>query len=191
MSDDSSQNDLSPPETPALPAEKRSRTPAAARPQTTPKKSVRKSSKSSKKELPMAEDKPKSFEEAAQETVKAAEETVRAAEATLRDKVKDVQEKARTKAKEVVEDVQEQLEDTPFDEFIEHQRKAVTEAGKALESLIPKGFREHGEAAVKEAVEGYRRLFNNIIDQVVSTIEKVKVEETAEAPDGDKKAKSK
>ncbi len=139
----------------------------------------------------MADDKPKSFEEAAQETVKAAEETVKAAEATLREKVKDVQEKARSKAKEVVEDVQEQLEDTPFDEFIEHQRKAVTEAGKALESLIPKGFREHGEAAVKEAVEGYRRLFNNIIDQVVSTIEKVKVEETAEAADDGKKAKSK
>lgn len=139
----------------------------------------------------MADDRPKSFEEAAQETVKAAEETVKAAEATLRDKVKDVQEKARTKAKEVVEDVQEHIEDTPFDEFIEHQRKAATEAGKALESLIPQGFREHGEAAVKEAIEGYRRLFNNIIDQVVSTIEKVKVEEAGEAADDGKKAKSK
>lgn len=139
----------------------------------------------------MAEDRPKSFEEAAQDTVKAAEETVKAAEATLRDKVKDVQDKARSKAKEVADDVQERLDDTAFDEFIDHQRKAVTEAGKALESLIPEGFREHGEAAVKEAIEGYRRLFNSVIDQVVNTIEKVKVEEGAEPTDGAKKAKSK
>lgn len=140
----------------------------------------------------MATEKPKSFEEAAQDTVKAAEETVKAAETSLRDKVKDVQEKARARAKEVAEDVQERLEDTPFDEFIEHQRKAATEAGKALESLIPAGFREHGETAVKEAVEGYRRLFNNVIDQVIGTIEKVKVEEgSSEASDGKGKAKPK
>lgn len=139
----------------------------------------------------MAEEKIKSFEEAAQETVKAAEETVKAAETTLRDKVKDVQDKTRTKAKELAEDVQDRFEDTPFDEFIDHQRKAATEVGRALESLIPEGFREHGEAAVKEAVEGYRRLFNTVIDEVVNSIEKVKLAETAEASPKAKKPKAK
>lgn len=139
----------------------------------------------------MAEEKVKSFEAAAQDTVKAAEETVKAAEATLRDKVKDVQDTTRTKVKELAEDVQERFEDTPFDEFIDHQRKAAMEAGKALESLIPEGFRDHGEIAVKEAVEGYRRLFNSVIDQVVSAIEKVKLEEAAETTSKAKKAKTK
>lgn len=139
----------------------------------------------------MAEDKVKSFEEAAQDTVKAAEETVKVAETALRDKVKDVQDKTRTKAKEMAEEVQDRFEDTPFDEFLDHQRKAATEVGMALESLIPEGFREHGEAAVKEAVEGYRRLFNTIIDEVVSSIEKVKLAETAEVADKAKKTKAK
>ena len=139
----------------------------------------------------MAEEKLKSLETAAQDTVKAAEETVKAAEATLRDKVKDVQDTTRTKVKELTEDVQDRWENTPFDEFIDHQRKAATEAGRALESLIPEGFRDHGEAAVKEAVEGYRRLFNSVIDQVVSTIEKVKLEETAAAAEKAPKAKKK
>jgi gas vesicle protein len=191
MSDDISPKDTSPaePPTPKAATGKRGRPAAAAAPQ--PQAAPETARTSVKKEPPMAEDKPKSFEEAAQDTVKAAEETVKAAEATLREKVKDAGDKTLTKAKEVAEDVQERFEDTPFDEFIEHQRKAATEVGMALESLIPQGFLEHGEAAVKEAIEGYRRLFNSVIDGVVSTIEKAKLEEDAEAAEIAKKPKVK
>ncbi len=65
--------------------------------------------------------------------------------------------------------------ETVFEAFVEHQRKAISEAFKALESLLPVAVKEHGEAALKEMVEGYRTLFNTAIDEIVDTIEKVKV----------------
>jgi fatty acid/phospholipid biosynthesis enzyme len=76
-------------------------------------------------------------------------------------------------------------EQTAFEIFLDHQRKAATQAGRALEGLIPTAMREHGSAAFKEMVEGYRQLFNATIDQVVDRIEKSKMErkssdETAE-----------
>jgi hypothetical protein len=70
-----------------------------------------------------------------------------------------------------------------IDEFVEHQKKAITEATKAVESLIPEGFKKHGEAALKEMVEGYRNLFNSAIDEIVAAIERVRIEEK----DGEKK----
>lgn len=66
---------------------------------------------------------------------------------------------------------------TPFDEFVEHEKKAVQEFGKAFATLLPEGLREHGDAAVKEMVEGYRRLFNATLDDVVKMVEKAKFEE--------------
>ncbi len=68
-------------------------------------------------------------------------------------------------------------EPTPFDEFVEHEKKAVQEFGKAFAALLPEGLREHGETAVKEMVEGYRRLFNATLDDVVERVEKAKLEE--------------
>jgi succinyl-CoA synthetase alpha subunit len=59
-----------------------------------------------------------------------------------------------------------------FEDFIEHQKKAVQEAGKALESLVPQASREHGEAAIKEMIEGYRGLFNDVMDQIRGRIER-------------------
>jgi hypothetical protein len=70
-----------------------------------------------------------------------------------------------------------QAEPTPFDEFVEHERKAVQEFGKAFAALLPEGLREHGETAVKEMVEGYRRLFNATLDDVVQRVEKAKLDE--------------
>jgi hypothetical protein len=66
---------------------------------------------------------------------------------------------------------------TRFEEFVEHERKAVQEFGKAFMALLPEGVRTHGEAAIREMVEGYRHLFNATIDDVVKTIEKVKLED--------------
>lgn len=72
-------------------------------------------------------------------------------------------------------EAKEQVEKDPtaFDHFIEHQRNAMTAAGKALESLIPQGVREHGRTAVRETLEGYRGLFNSAIDELIDTVKDV------------------
>lgn len=67
------------------------------------------------------------------------------------------------------------VEETPFDSFIEHQRKAITEAGKALAALLPEEFKDHGQAAFNEVIEGYRRLFNATIDEIIAAMEKAKL----------------
>lgn len=64
--------------------------------------------------------------------------------------------------------------DAAFDSFIDHQKKAAEEAGKAIESMIPQAVREHGSAAIKEMIEGYRGLFNSIMDEVNSKVDDVK-----------------
>ncbi len=69
------------------------------------------------------------------------------------------------------------VEATPFDEFVEHEKKAVQEFGKAFATLLPEGLREHGDTAVKEMVEGYRRLFNATLDDVVRMVEKAKLQD--------------
>ena len=84
-----------------------------------------------------------------------------------------------TKRSEVLEkhEVEVAVEPTPFDEFVEHEKKAVQEFGKAFVAILPEGVREHGETAVTEMVEGYRRLFNATLDDVVRLIEKTRLEE--------------
>ena len=68
-----------------------------------------------------------------------------------------------------------EMEETNFGVFLKHQRKALVEAGKALESFLPEPVREHSEAAYKEAVEGYKTLVNSTIDDIVDRFEKVKI----------------
>ncbi|MBZ0284260.1 MAG: hypothetical protein K8L97_26205 [Anaerolineae bacterium] len=68
-------------------------------------------------------------------------------------------------------------EPTRFDEFFDHEKKAVQEFGKAFMALLPEGVREHGENAIQEMVEGYRRLFNATLDDIAKTVEKVKLDE--------------
>jgi hypothetical protein len=68
-------------------------------------------------------------------------------------------------------------EPTPFDDFVDHEKKAMQEFGKAFAALLPEGLREHGDTAVKEMVEGYRRLFNATLDDLVKLIEKAKLED--------------
>jgi hypothetical protein len=68
-------------------------------------------------------------------------------------------------------------EPTPFDDFVEHEKKALQEFGKAFAALLPEGLREHGDTAVREMVEGYRRLFNATLDDLVKLVERAKLEE--------------
>ncbi len=64
-----------------------------------------------------------------------------------------------------------------IENFIDHQRKAIEEAGKAIAALVPSGLREHGENAVKEMVEGYRTLLNSTLDEIIKAVERAKVED--------------
>jgi hypothetical protein len=57
---------------------------------------------------------------------------------------------------------------TPVEQFVDHQRKAIEETGKALESLLPEGFREHGKAAGKEFFKGVKVL----VDAAANEVEK-------------------
>lgn len=59
-----------------------------------------------------------------------------------------------------------------FDSFVDHQKKAVEEATKAFEALIPPTFKEHGSAAIKEMIEGFRVLFNSMIDNIKEELDK-------------------
>jgi len=60
------------------------------------------------------------------------------------------------------EDTEEQTPEscTPIEEFMEHQRRALEETGKALEALLPEGFRSHSSNAGKEFTEGFRGLID-------------------------------
>lgn len=88
----------------------------------------------------------------------------------------------RKKADAVVEATPAVVEekDTAFDVFLDHEREALKSAGKAFESLIPSGIREHGEKALREMFEGYRVLFNSAIDDLIAQVERAKIQEKKE-----------
>jgi hypothetical protein len=70
----------------------------------------------------------------------------------------------------------------PFEAFLFHQRRALEETGKALESLLPEGFREHGAQATKEFTKGLRVLMEAAVEEVKKAAEKVR-EQDAEKTD--------
>jgi len=89
--------------------------------------------------------------------------------------------KSRTPKEDVVavvepEKTEVQHELSAVEQFVEHERKALTEAGKALVSLVPENVQTHGEAAIKEAAVGYRDLVNSTLDGIIEFIQKAKVE---------------
>lgn len=70
----------------------------------------------------------------------------------------------------------------PFETFLFHQRRALEETGKALEALLPEGFREHGATATKEFTKGLRVLMEAAVEEVKKAADKTR--ESAE-PDTD------
>jgi len=56
----------------------------------------------------------------------------------------------------------------PFDAFVRHQKKAFEETSKALDALVPPGFKEHGTEARREFVKGVKVL----VDAAISEMEK-------------------
>ncbi|MFW5708637.1 MAG: hypothetical protein ACOCX5_00310 [Chloroflexota bacterium] len=70
---------------------------------------------------------------------------------------------------------------TPFEEFLYHQRRALEETGRALEALLPEGFRTHGSNASKEFTKGFRVL----LDAAMNELRKARQEEVDEEDDED------
>jgi hypothetical protein len=74
-----------------------------------------------------------------------------------------------------------------FERFVEHQRRAFEEAGKAVDALLPTGFKEHGNEARREFIKGFKVL----VDSAISELEKAsrefekRREEGADASGGD------
>ena len=54
----------------------------------------------------------------------------------------------------------------PLEQFIFHQRRGLEEFGKAMESLLPPGFKEHTQAAGAEFATGFRVLIDAAIDEI-------------------------
>ena len=55
---------------------------------------------------------------------------------------------------------------TPLEQFIFHQRRGLEEFGKAMESLLPPGFKEHTQKAGNEFATGFRVLIDAAIDEI-------------------------
>jgi hypothetical protein len=74
----------------------------------------------------------------------------------------------------------------PFETFLFHQRRALEETGKALEALLPEGFREHGATATKEFTKGLRVLMEAAVEEVKKAADKAREsgEAGAAAADG-------
>jgi len=53
-----------------------------------------------------------------------------------------------------------------WDNFMEHQRRAFEETGKAVDALFPEGFKEHGAVARDEFRKGLKTLVDYTIDEL-------------------------
>ncbi len=80
---------------------------------------------------------------------------------------------------EVVEEILDETSQNPLERFFYHQRRALEETGKALEALLPDGFKQHGGEATKEFAKGFRVLVDAAIDELKKVSER---EETPTAP---------
>lgn len=54
----------------------------------------------------------------------------------------------------------------PLNDFLRHQQRAVEETGKALEALLPDGFKTHSKEAGREFISGMKVLFDAALDGV-------------------------
>lgn len=71
----------------------------------------------------------------------------------------------------------------PLEEFVDHQKRALDETGKAIESLLPPDFVKHAKEAQKEFIAGFKVLADSVIDEMEKVAKKVE----PESADGDDK----
>lgn len=69
----------------------------------------------------------------------------------------------------------------PLKAFVKHQGRALEETGKALVSLLPKGFRDHAGNALDESKQGFGVLFDGVIDTVESGLDKLRTKPKGES----------
>ena len=74
----------------------------------------------------------------------------------------------------------------PLDEFVEHQKRALDETGKAIESLLPPEFVKHSKEAQKEFFAGFKLLADTFIEEMEKVAKKT--EAAAQSDDDDKPA---
>jgi hypothetical protein len=73
---------------------------------------------------------------------------------------------------ELNEELTETPTETPMERFFYHQRRALEETAKALEALLPPGFKEHATEASREFAKGFRVLVDATIDELKKVSEK-------------------
>lgn len=69
----------------------------------------------------------------------------------------------------VAEAAEGETERSPIDKFLYHQRRALEEASKAIDALLPEGFKTHSAEAQKE----FHKSFKVLIDAAITELEKV------------------
>lgn len=74
---------------------------------------------------------------------------------------------------------------SPMERFFFHQRKALEETGRALEALLPEGFREHSGNASREFAKGFRILIDAAIDELKRVSEREEEEAAKRAVSSD------
>ncbi len=68
-----------------------------------------------------------------------------------------------------------------LEEFVEHQKRALDETGKAIEALLPPDFVKHAKEAQKESVAGFKLL----VDSFITEMEKVAKQTETKAAEND------
>jgi hypothetical protein len=56
----------------------------------------------------------------------------------------------------------------PFGAFLHHQKRALEESAKAIDALLPEGFKEHSKEAGREFTKGFKVL----VDAAIEGLEK-------------------
>ncbi len=62
----------------------------------------------------------------------------------------------------------------PLQRFLDHQIAAVNETGKALQALVPQGFKDHSRNAQEEFLKGFKVLIDSARESVEGEVQKVK-----------------
>jgi hypothetical protein len=71
-----------------------------------------------------------------------------------------------------------------FERFLDHQKKAIEETGKAIDALLPTGFKEHGTEARREFIKGFKVLVDTAIGELEKASREFEKARTATAEEG-------
>ncbi len=71
---------------------------------------------------------------------------------------------------------------TTLETFLYHQRRALEETGKALEALLPEGFRTHSAEATREFTKGFRVLVDAAMQEMKKEHEAADADEGSDEP---------